>query len=119
MVRISIASVRRGGENRGGNGSDINQAILWICCFETGRQKTIKVAGIDAGGDKIGVPENRAEERKIRFNAPNKILVQGPAHALNRSMSIGCVSNELRQHRIVIQRYDPSLVDAASLSNTR
>ena len=119
MVRTSIASIRRGSEKRSGNSSYINQAILWICSFKTRRQKTIKVAGIDAGGDKIRVLENCAEEREIRLDAPNKILVQGPAHALNGSMSIGCVSNELRQHRIVIERNGPSLVDAAILTNTR
>src|SRR5438046_2322826 len=119
MVRASIASIRRGSEKRSGNGSDINQDVVWICSFKTGRQKTIKIAGIDAGGDKIGVLENCAEEREIRLNAPNKMLVQGPAHALNGSTSIGCVSNELRQHRIVIERYGPSLVDAAVLTNAR
>ena len=57
--------------------------------------------------------QNAPEQRQIGFDAANKVFIQGAPHAGNGGWPVRSVGDQLGQHRIVVQRHCPTLINAA------
>jgi hypothetical protein len=73
----------------------------------------IDKSGMDFTRHKMRVTENPLMERYVRFNAANLILAQRSAHAQNRLYPVFTPSNQLCDHRIIIDRHLGTFVNTA------
>ncbi len=71
-------------------------------------QQAIQITRIQIPCDERRVLQNRPEQRQIRFNPADVILTQRPQHPRNRMLPRVVPHDQLRQHRIVIERHIPT-----------
>src|SRR5262249_32251736 len=80
-------------------------------------QPFVNKTGIEFASTEIRILQNLAKEGHIRFNSLDVIFLQCATHAINGLIASLSPRHELRDQRIVLDRYRPSFINTAVIAN--
>src|ERR1700722_1774928 len=118
----SIACARRGcakgGKHSGSNRGNFRRSGI-DRLVRGPLQHPVEKSSIKFGGQKIRVPQNAPEQRKVGLDSAHKVFAKGSPEARNGLFAVATVPNQLGQQRIVIEGHIPTLIHTTVLPDAR